>query len=337
MHPGWEFLHAEEAELQRESEIASIMLHLATTLQAIPSDESIGYALSHEWHQYIVVFVRDKVPKLLGVLIVVFILLRVVQFFVKRLQSRAITYVGNFHRAAQLRTMASILRATSFGVIGFLAFLQILTIFNIPYEPLLASAGILGVGIGLGAQSIFKDMLNGIFILLEDQYNVGEVVSIAGLKGTVEDLSLRSTKLRDGDGTLYVIPNSQIATVSNQSRDFSVAQLSVSVDASANPDRVTEILKKLANDVRHDSAFKDIVISDPDVLGINEIRGREVIYLINIRVRANQRDGVLRELRRRIVLAFEKEGIPLGISSNMLVMQQKPNPTAPPAAPTIGV
>jgi hypothetical protein len=96
------------------------------------------------------------------------------------------------------------------------------------------------------------------------------------------------------------------------------------------------LLRRLAQEVRDDSAFKDVVISDPDVLGINAIQGREVIYLIQIRVRANQRDGVLRELRRRIILAFEKEGIPLGISSNMLVMQQKPDPTAPPALPTLG-
>jgi small-conductance mechanosensitive channel len=312
------------------------MLHQAMALQEIPQEQRLSYIVTHQWHDYIVVFVRDKAPKLVAVLIIVFILLRVVRFFVTRLQRRAAEQVGNFHRAAQMRTMASILRATSFGVIGFLAFLQILTIFGIPYEPLLASAGILGVGIGLGAQSIFKDMLNGIFILLEDQYNVGEVVAIAGLKGTVEDLSLRSTRLRDGDGTLYVIPNSQIATVSNQSRDFSVAQLSVSVDASASPDQVMNLLRKLAGEVRRDSAFKDVVISDPEVLGVNEIRGREVIYPINIRVRVNQRDGVLRELRRRIILCFEKEGIPLGISSNMLVMQQKADPTAPPAAPTLG-
>ena len=141
--------------------------------------------------------------------------------------------------------MASIFRATAIGVLLFITFLQILNIFDIPYQPLLASAGILGVGIGLGAQSIFKDMLNGIFILMEDQYNVGESVSLAGLKGTVEDLSLRSTRLRDGDGTLYIIPNSQIATVSNLSRDFSVASLPVSVDASANPDKVMAILRKL--------------------------------------------------------------------------------------------
>jgi small conductance mechanosensitive channel len=312
------------------------MLHLAVTLQGIPKEERLSDVFTHDWHQYIVVFARDKAPKLIAVLVIVIVLLRIVRFFVKRLQVRASQQVGNFHRAAQMRTVASLLRATSYGVIGFLAFLQVLTIFGIPYEPLLASAGILGVGIGLGAQSIFKDMLNGIFILLEDQYNVGEVVSIAGLKGTVEDLSLRSTRLRDGDGTLYVIPNSQIATVSNQSRDFSIAQLPVSVDASANPDSVIDILRKLADEVRRDSAFKDVVISDPEVLGVNEIRGREVIYPVNIRVRANQRDGVLRELRRRIILAFEKEGIPLGISSNMLVMQQKTDPTAPPAAPTLG-
>jgi small-conductance mechanosensitive channel len=312
------------------------MLHLGLAPQGIPQEERLSYVFTHDWHQYLVVLVRDKAPKLLAVLIIVFVLLRLLRFFVKRIQKRADQQVGNFHRAAQLRTMASILRATSFGVIGFLAFLQVLTIFGIPYEPLLASAGILGVGIGLGAQSIFKDMLNGIFILLEDQYNVGEVVTIAGLKGTVEDLSLRSTRLRDGDGTLYVIPNSQIATVSNQSRDFSVAQLQLSVDASANPDRVMEVLRELADSVRRDPAFKDIVMADPDVLGVNEIRGREVIYPINIRVRVNQRDGVLRELRRRIILAFEKDGIPLGISSNMLVMQQKSDPTAPPAAPTLG-
>jgi small-conductance mechanosensitive channel len=301
-----------------------------------PQDERIFNVIENGWHDDIVVFLKDKLPKILVVLIVVFVLQRVVQFFVKRLQKQADRQVGNFHRAAQLRTMASILRATSYGVLGFIAFLQILNVFGIPYQPLLASAGILGVGIGLGAQSLFKDMLNGIFILVEDQYNVGEVVNLAGLKGTVEDLSLRRTTLRDGDGTLYIIPNSQIATVSNLSRDFSVASLPVSVDASANPDKVIALLGKIAEEVRKDSAFKDIAISDPEILGVNDIRGREVIYPVNIRVRANQRDGVLRELRRRIILAFEKEGVPLGISSNMLVMQQKTDPTAPPAPSTIG-
>lgn len=303
----------------------------------VPQDQRFLYILEGEWRDDIITFVREKLPKIVVVLIVIFILQRIVLFFVKRLRRRADENVGNFYRAAQLRTIASVIRATSYAILGFIALLQILNIFSIPYGPILASAGVIGVGIGLGAQSLFKDMINGIFILVEDQYNVGEVVVLAGLKGTVEDLSLRSTRVRDGDGTLYVIPNSQIATVSNLSRDYSIASLPVSVDASANPDKVMALLRTLAEQVRKDSAFKDIAISDPDILGVDKIDGRAVTYPVNIRVRANQRDPVLRELRRRIILAFEKEGIPLGVSSNMLIMQQKPDPTAPPAQqPLIG-
>ncbi|HMH15059.1 MAG TPA: mechanosensitive ion channel domain-containing protein [Edaphobacter sp.] len=305
-------------------------------LAMAPQDERILSIIGHDWRAKLTVFLEDKLPTVLVILVVIFVLQRLVLFFVKRLHKRADSQVGNFHRAAQLRTMASIIRATAYGVLGFIAFLQILNVFDIPYQPLLASAGILGVGIGLGAQSIFKDMLNGIFILIEDQYNVGETVAISGLKGTVEDLSLRSTRLRDGDGTLYIIPNSQIATVSNLSRDFSVATLQVSVDASANPDKVIALLTNLAREVRNDSAFKDIAIADPVVLGVDKIEGRAVTYPIQIRVRINQRDAVLRELRRRIILAFEREGIPLGNDpANMLILRAN-NPTAPPAPPTLG-
>jgi moderate conductance mechanosensitive channel len=306
-------------------------------LASAPQDERIMQIVERDWHNDIVSFATTKLPKIFVVLLVIFVLQRIVLFFVRKMRTRADRQVGHFHRAAQLRTMASILRATSYGVLGFIAFLQLLNIFDIPYQPILASAGIVGVGVGLGAQSIFKDMLNGIFILIEDQYNVGEVVILAGLKGTVEDLSLRRTSLRDNDGTLYIIPNSQIATVSNLSRDYSVAALNVSVDASANPDKVIALLKRIADEVRNDSAFKDIAIADPTILGVDKIEGRAVTYPVQIRVRANQRDGVLRELRRRIILAFEKDGIPLGNDpANMLILRA-PNPTAPPAQqPLIG-
>jgi moderate conductance mechanosensitive channel len=303
-------------------------MHLLTVA---PQDQHIVQVIERDWHNDIILFLQNKLPKIIVILVVIFVLQRIVLFFVKKMRTRADHQIANFHRAAQLRTMASILRATSYGVLGFIAFLQLLNIFDIPYQPILASAGIVGVGVGLGAQSIFKDMLNGIFILIEDQYNVGEVVLLAGLKGTVEDLSLRRTSVRDADGTLYIIPNSQIATVSNLSRDFSIATLNVSVDASANPDKVIALLGKLASEVRNDSAFKDIAIADPVILGVDKIDGRAVTYPIQIRVRANQRDGVLRELRRRIILAFEKDGIPLGNDpANMLILRA-PNPTAPPA------
>jgi small conductance mechanosensitive channel len=308
-------------------------------LAMAPQDQPLGAVKSIErnWQNDLISIIQNKLPKFVVILLIVFVLHRLVLFFVKRLRRRADHQVANFHRAAQLRTMAAIIRATSYSIFGFIVFLQILNLLGIPYQPILASAGILGVAIGLGAQSIFKDMINGILILVEDQYNVGEVVNIAGLKGTVEDLSLRRTSVRDPDGTLYIIPNSQIATVSNLSRDFSIATLNVSVDASANPDKVIALLTRLANDVRNDSIFKDIAVADPVVLGVDKIDGRAVTYPIQIRVRANQRDGVLRELRRRIILAFEKDGIPLGNDpANMLILRA-PNPTAPPAQqPLVG-
>ena len=303
------------------------MLFVAATIEGA---RSVLPSLQRDWQNDILDFIRQDVPRLLVLILIATVLWRLVVFFANRMRRLADRQVGNFQRAGQLRTMASILSATAYGIIGFILLLQVLLVFGVRIEPLLASAGVVGVGIGLGAQSIFKDVLNGIFILVEDQFNVGEVVRIAGLTGTVDRLTLRTTTLRDGDGTMHIIPNSQIATVSNLSRDFSVASLAVSVDAIADPDRVLALLRSLAFDVRSDLAFKDVIVADPDILGVDKINGREVIYPINIRVRPNQKDGVLRELRRRILKAFEADGIPLGNDSSLLIMQ-KSDPTAPPA------
>jgi small conductance mechanosensitive channel len=312
---------------------ASLILQMPTPAH----EERTLRGLAHSWHNDLIDLIQYDLPRILVVLLLAFVLTRIVRFFVNRMTRLAERQVGNSQRASQLRTMAAILRATAYSIIGFIVLLHVLGVFSINLTPLLASAGVLGVGIGLGAQSIFKDMINGILILVEDQYNVGEVVKIAALTGTVEDMSLRCTTLRDGDGTLYIIPNSQVATVSNLSRDFSVASLNLSVDASADPDHVLTVLRKVALEVRNDVAFKQVVLSDPDVPGLDQIKGREVVYPIAIRVRANQKDGVLRELRRRIIKAFEREGIPLGTDpANMLILQHA-DPTAPPAQqPLVG-
>jgi len=290
--------------------------------------------LGQSWHADIVEFVRMDAPKLVVILGMAFILQWIVRFFVNRMRRIADAYPGT-QRASQLRTMAAILRATCYGLIGFIALLQILQLFNIDLKPLLASAGVVGLGISFGAQSMFKDMLNGVFILVEDQFNVGDVVTIAGLTGTVEDLTLRSTTLRSGDGTLNFIPNSQIATVSNLSREYSVATLAVAVDAGADPDRVMALLKKIAAEVRNDEAFQNVAIADPDILGVDKINGREAVYPVNFRVKANQKDPILRALRRKVLLAFEKEGIPLGLPTSTIVMQAKADPTA--AQPPISI
>jgi small conductance mechanosensitive channel len=297
-------------------------------------DERLFDVLRRDWHADLIDFIHRDLPKLIFIFLLAFVLLQIVNFFVRRMHKLADSQVANQKRASQLRTMASVIRASSYFFVIFFFLLQVLPIFNIDLKPLLASAGVIGLGISFGAQSIFKDMLTGIFILIEDQYNVGDMVKIAGLQGNVEDMTLRVTTLRDGDGTLNIIPNSQVATVQNLSRQYSVATLNVSVDASANPDTVIAALREIANEVRRDKAFADVVLADPEILGVDKIAGREVVYPVNMRVRANQKDGVLREMRRRIILYFDKNGIPLGNTQPTLILQKDPTQNA--QAPTLG-
>lgn len=285
----------------------------------------------HHWHHKSLFFVNNYLPQIVVILVVAFVLSRIVSFFVRRMRKLADSQTENLQRASEIRTLAAILRATAYGVIGFIALLHILSVLDISYTPYLASAGVVGVGIGLGAQSLFKDIINGIFILVENQYNVGDNVKLAGLAGTVEDLSLRVTTLRDPDGTLYFIPNSQVANVANLSRDFAVATLVLTVDATADPDRVLSLLRTTALEVRNDPAFQRTALSDPDIPGIDSINGRLVTYPITLRVAINQKDAILRELRRRILQVFEQNAIPLGTDpANILVMHHA-DPTAPPA------
>jgi small-conductance mechanosensitive channel len=299
--------------------------HLTTN---VTHDERFLGHIEKAWQLDLTDFVQNGIPKILFALLLAFLFQSIVNFFIKRLNKRAGLMVGNVQRAGQFRTMSAILRATSYGVVGFYVLTQILAALGVSLGPFIASAGVIGLGISFGAQSIFKDMLTGIFILIENQYSVGDTIKIAGLQGVVEDLSLRVTRLRDGDGTVYIVPNGQITTVSNLSRDFAVGTLNISVDAREDPDRVMAVLKSLAVQVRKDEAFKDIVIADPNILGVDKISGYEVIYPINVRVMVNQRDGVMRELRRRVLLAFNKEKIAFG-SSNSTMIVQSPAPDPP--------
>jgi len=284
----------------------------------------------HQWHHDLLAFVHGDLPRMAVIIVIAFVLARTVGFFVDRMRDLADRQTDNLARASEIRTVAAILRASAYGIIGFIVLLHILDVFNINLTPLLASAGVVGVGVGLGAQSLFKDVLNGIFILLENQYNVGDTVKLDALTGTVVDLSLRLTTLRDGDGTLYFIPNSQIATVSNYSRDFTIATINLTVDASADPDRVLSILRTTALAVRNDSAFQNIALADPAIPGVDAISGRVVTYPVSIRVAVNQKDLILRELRRRILQAFEQNAIPLGTDpNNILLMHHDPPNPAP--------
>ncbi len=269
------------------------------------------YQMAQDWLGYMQVFAHRDLPTLLGVVAFAWALIWIVNLVTRRMTTFADgrTTIGA-GRVAQIKTVASVLRATTIGIIGFLALLQILSdVFKFNLAPLLTSAGVAGVAIGLAAQTIVKDCLNGMLILIEDQYNVGDAVRLAGLSGTVESMSLRTTMLRDGDGTLYTIPNSQITTVANLTRDYSVATINVSVDLSADPGKVMPVLLDAAMAVRNDPAYNATFLTDPKLLGVDSIKGSQVIYPIQIRTLANQQAPVVREVQRRILLALDENGI----------------------------
>ena len=209
-------------------------------------------------------------------------------------------------RIAQVKTLAGVIRTTGLAIIASIAGMQFLDAVGINFGPLLASAGIAGIAIGLAAQNIVKDMLNGILILIEDQFNVGDTVRLAGLAGTVEAMTLRKTTVRDADGTLYVIPNSQITTVANLSVGYSVATVNVSVDFSANPDEVLKLLTSIATEVRNSDEFRQLFVADPQILGVDAIKGSELIFPVVFKTLATKQYGPIREFRRRVRLALEE-------------------------------
>ncbi|AXC14502.1 Potassium efflux system KefA protein / Small-conductance mechanosensitive channel [Acidisarcina polymorpha] len=295
-----------------------------------------------DWLTSLQEFLQHDLPKLLSVLIFTWVLIWVVDFLTRRMVAIAESHPGRgIARASQIRTMASVLRATAIGIVGFLAALQILRdVFNFNLAPLLTSAGVAGVAIGLAAQTIVKDCLNGMLILLEDQYNVGDVVRLAGVSGTVESMSLRKTMVRDGDGTLYTIPNSQITNVANLTRDYSLPTINVAVDFSANPDEVMKVLRDAAMSVRNDPAYSDVYLADPSLLGIDSIKGSQVIYPVQFKTLANQQWAALRETERRIFIALHDHKILPGDpnrvfngSAGSLTQTSKQLPEQPPNHP----
>ncbi len=262
--------------------------------------------LLDEWIYDTREFLHLKLPHLLVAALIAFVLYRILTVITSRMIRIAEQHAVGHIRISQVKTMAGVIRNTGLTIIAAIVTMQFLAAVGVNLAPLLASAGVAGVAIGLAAQNIVRDMLNGTLILLEDQFNVGDTIKIAGVSGVVESMTLRKTALRDGDGTLYVIPNSQITTVANQSIDYSVATVNISVDFSAHPDKVTELLKNIAMSVRDSEEIKDVFLTDPQVLGVDAVKGSELIFPVVFKTRATQQYAPVREFRRRVRLALEE-------------------------------
>src|SRR3954463_3252256 len=168
------------------------------------------------WRGDAFIWARQSGPKLIVILIVAFILVRFLALITRRLRAyEHVEALPSGMRKQQLRTLADIANSVGKFVIYLVALLQVLKLFGVDVTPILASAGIAGLAVGFGAQTLVKDMINGFFIIIENQYDVGDVIKAAGVSGAVETMTLRRTTLRDTNGTVHIIPNSEIKVVSN--------------------------------------------------------------------------------------------------------------------------
>ena len=273
-----------------------------------PAESANFSDLLHNWREDTLNFVHHDAPKLLVIFIGAFVtirLLRVVTSRMTRLHHR----LPSGLRSQQILTLAGVINGVGVAVVFFIALLQILSLLGINLGPLLASAGIVGLAIGFGAQTLVHDVINGFFILMEDHFDIGDGIRTAGVKGTVEQMSLRRTVLRDDDGTVHIIPNSQITLVSNMTRDWSQVALKVSVAYDEPSDRIVSLLQQIGEDVRHDPAFENDIVSDVQVPGIERVGIGEADYLMLIKTLPGNQYAISRELRRRIKEEFTKQGI----------------------------
>jgi small-conductance mechanosensitive channel len=266
-------------------------------------------ALLRDWREDAVTFLHHDMPKLVIIVVGALILSRVLRVTVRRIAALQEKKLPSGIRAQKIRTMASVITSVGVFVIFFWAVLQALPLFGLNLGPLLASAGIAGLAIGFGAQTLVHDFINGFFILLENQYDIGDNVRIAGVKGTVEAMSLRHTLLRDEDGTVHFVPNSEIKIVSNATRDWSQLTLRITVAYNEPSDRIVKLLEEVGEEVRHDPAYADDIVSDIQVPGIDRVGNGEVEYLMLVKTHPNRQYAVSRELRWRIKECFHKQNV----------------------------
>jgi len=235
-------------------------------------------------------------------------------------------------RAEQrMSALTSILRSITGFVVAMFAVFLILSEIGIDIAPLLAGAGVLGVALGFGSQSLVKDFLSGMFILVEDQFGVGDIVDLDGeTSGTVEAVSLRTTRLRAVDGTVWHVPNGSIGRVGNKSQHWSRALLDVEISYDSDIDHAKEVIKRVA-----DAVWKrrDDVLEEPEVWGVENLTANAVVIRLVVKTLPSDQYDVSRELRQGLKEEFDREGIEIPFPQQMVWNRNADDRDALPSAP----
>jgi small conductance mechanosensitive channel len=209
----------------------------------------------------------------------------------------------------RMHTLTHIVRDVARIVILFVGMTMILSEGGVDLKPLLAAAGLGGLAVGFGAQSLVKDLIAGFFILWEDSVRIGDVVEVAGVAGLVEEVELRTIKLRDVSGNLHVIPNGVIDKVKNLTKDYSYSVFDIGVAYRENPDDVMEVLQEIAGDVQRDSRFAHDILEPLEMLGVDQFKDSAVMIKCRIKTEPHKQWRVGREMNRRIRNTFKAKGI----------------------------
>ena len=226
---------------------------------------------------------------------------------------------------ARAATIAGVLGSVVTAVVWTIASMMVLGVFRVNLGPLIASAGIVGVALGFGAQSLVKDFISGVFMLLEDQYGVGDVVDVGEANGTVEAISLRVTRLRDVEGTVWHVPNGEIRRVGNKSQIWSRSLIDVGVAYDTDVDAATEVIKDVLDQLWHDEAWATDILEEPEVWGIERFGPDEVTIRLVVKTRPARQWAVNRELRRRLKQRFDQEGIEIPFPQRTVWVRSRPD------------
>lgn len=245
------------------------------------------------------------------ILLLSYAIVRVTSLIIARFEQDVMETAGLEYaeQAKRVRTLGDLLRSTLVGIVCCIALLMILRELHLDITPILTGAGIAGVAIGFGAQTLVKDVISGFFLLLENQVRVGDVVTINGQGGLVEALTLRTIVLRDESGAVHIFPNGSISTLANQSKDFSYYVINLAVDYDEDPDRVMQVMREVADDLRADPKFSHVILQPLEVNGIDSFTDAYIIIKSRIKTLPLKQWDTGRELRRRLLKRFASEGI----------------------------
>ena len=220
-------------------------------------------------------------------------------------------------RAAAIGTL---LRSVVAITVWTIAILMILPLLGVNVAPLLASAGVVGVALGFGAQTLVKDYLSGIFIIFEDQYGVGDMVDLGGAIGTVEEVALRCTRLRDPSGVVWYVRNGEILRVANRSQGWTLATVDIPIAYNEDIEKVRAIVDQVATDMDEDPDYDDLLLGKPTFAGVESMSGEAVIIRITAKAAPEKQVNVTRTIRERMKLAFDRAGIVVPV-----MVRQLPN------------